>query len=69
MWDCITPRGAVTGYAGYAMAYPDFLKLLHKNAIKSKFGDLGGKFQEKFGSRRTLTFCVRSAPELDITTF
>ena len=36
-------RGAVTGSAGHAMAYPDFSKLLHKNAIKSKFRDLRGQ--------------------------
>ena len=34
---CICHKGGATGYAGYAKAYPDFSKLSHKNAIKSKF--------------------------------
>ena len=29
-------KGGATGYAGYAMAYPDFSKLSHRNATKSK---------------------------------
>ena len=65
----ISIKGAATGYAGYAVAYPDFSKLSHKNAIKSKFGHLGGKFQGKFGSWRTLTFFTRGAPGFNNVSF
>ena len=52
-------------WAVYAMAYTDFWKLLHKNAIKREFQEYRCKFWGILEPWRTLTFEARGAPGLD----
>ena len=61
LWITIKSRSPATMWTVYAMAYTDFWKLLHKNAIKLEFLGFRGKFWDILGLWRTLTFGARGA--------